>query len=204
MAPPSMRQKPKTKSAIHTLPFQRMAPFGWLTPFATNVPGEANALLIQHSARIAATRALLHIKVFPGRGETILLLGDCEGVQFIFFSSSLLPSFLFSARHPGIVATEGLWLPDFKARQPVKNYCRNSVMPEVAEPPPLEVMVTRLGAAMFAKVMENVPGAAGIAGPITPVQGWPVAWLITSSVTVRITFGVTSVAVITRRAFAWR
>ncbi len=43
-----------------------------------------------------------------------------------------------------------------EVRQPL-SYWRKSVTPEVAKPPPLEVTVTRFGAVMFEKVMENVP-----------------------------------------------
>jgi hypothetical protein len=60
-----------------------MAPRGLLSPLATSVPGEAKALPRQHSARMAIAKALAgkFLEVFPG--ETMLLLGDREGTQFM-------------------------------------------------------------------------------------------------------------------------
>src|SRR5689334_6045536 len=83
MTPASIRQKPNTRSAIQTLPFQTIPPFGWLAPLVTSVPGEAKALPIQHSARMAIARALVRyfLRAFPGK--TILLLGDRKGSQFM-------------------------------------------------------------------------------------------------------------------------
>ena len=107
----------------------------------------------------------------------MLLLGDREGAQFIFSSSFLFGAVPLLASVPGVRWREA----DGKKRLPGKCpaaglvYCRNRVMPDEAVPPPLEVTVTRFGASTLENVMEYVPGAAGIAGPITPVHGAPVA-----------------------------
>jgi hypothetical protein len=57
---------------------------------------------------------------------------------------------------------------------------------------------------MLEKMIEKFPGVGGTSGPITPVQGCPVAWLTRSSVAVSEMPGVTSVAVIVSRALARR
>ena len=83
-------------------------------------------------------------------------------------------------------------------------YGRSAVIREVADPPPDEVMVTRFGGPILEKVMAKLPGAGGTSGPITPVQGKPVAWLMRSSVAVSEMPGVRSVAVMISRALARR
>ena len=81
------------------------------------------------------------------------------------------------------------------------------VTPELTTPPALDLIVTRSGAGRFVKRIVNTPGANGITGPRTPVYGCPVAGLIVglspfgpASVTVSVTPGVKSLALITSRA----
>jgi hypothetical protein len=68
------------------------------------------------------------------------------------------------------------------------------VIPEVAEPPPEEVTVTRVGKFTPVKMMVYVPGTGGLVGPITPVHGLPVAGLLMFKVHVNLIPGVESEA----------
>ena len=72
-------------------------------------------------------------------------------------------------------------------------------MPDCATPPADEVIVTVFGGGTLLNVMVKTPGAAGTAGPMTPVYCKPVAGLMMSRVQVNVTPGVVSVAVTTRR-----
>lgn len=71
---------------------------------------------------------------------------------------------------------------------------RIRVTPEVAEPPAEEVTVTLVGWFKPVKIMLYVPGTGGLAGPMTPVQGLPVAGLLMFRVQVSLIPGVESEA----------
>jgi hypothetical protein len=85
-----------------------------------------------------------------------------------------------------------LWLPR-SVRGSHTSY-RTRVIPEVAEPPPVEVIVTLVGWFKPVKMMLYVPGTGGFAGPMTPVQGLPVAGLLMFNVQVSLMPGVESEA----------
>lgn len=118
------------------------------------LPLSISAATLDLASSIATLDFLVSITGLPGHAD-----------------SAFLPRFTLPLRHA----------PKLKLRGYRKEsgapfvHGSNAVIPDVAEPPPVEVMVTRFGGPMLENVMAKFPGAGGTSGPITPVQGCPVA-----------------------------